>query len=79
MFAMARPPQFAYPEHDSMAVAKVKALLKELGPEGRAFVMAWLVKFYGDNGMMYSPTISQRRKRVTIDEVAYWLVKIPMK
>jgi hypothetical protein len=76
---MARPPQFAYPENDSMAVANVKALLKELSPEARAFVMAWLVKFYADTGMMYSPTITQRRKRVTIDDVAYWLVKVPTK
>ncbi len=62
-----------------MAVANVKALLKELSPEARAFVMAWLVKFYADTGMMYSPTITQRRKRVTIDDVAYWLVKVPTK
>jgi hypothetical protein len=74
---MARPPQFDYPERDSMAVAKAKALLKELSPEGRAFIMAWLVKFYGDTGMMYSPTITQRRKRVTIDDVEFWLVRVP--
>ena len=62
-----------------MVVAKAKALPKELSPEGRAFIMAWLVKFYADNGMMYSPTITQQRKRVTIDDVAYWLVKVPTK
>lgn len=76
---MARPPQFHYPESDSLAVARVKEAIKELSPQGRAFVMAWLVKFYGDSGMMFSPTITQRRKRVTIDEEAFWLVKIPTK
>jgi len=76
---MARPPQFTYPEHDSLAVAKVKEALKQLTPESRAFVMAWLVKFYRDDGQMFSPQITQRRKRVTIDETTFWLVKIPGK
>lgn len=52
---MARPPQYAYPENDSFAVAKAKELLKGLSPEGRAYVMAWLVKFYNDAGGMFSP------------------------
>jgi len=30
---MARPPQFSYPEADSLAVAKVKGAIKELSPE----------------------------------------------
>jgi hypothetical protein len=74
---MARPPQFQYPEHASMAVARVKEAIKELGPEARAYLMAWLVKFYADNGMMFSPTITQRRKRVAIDDEEFWLVKVP--
>jgi hypothetical protein len=76
---MVRPPQFAYPEHESLAVAKAKSALKELSPEGRAFVMAWLVKFYNDTGMMYSPSITQERRRVTIDGIEYWLVTAPKK
>jgi hypothetical protein len=74
---MARPPQFAYPENDSLAVAKVKALLKDLSPEGRAFIAAWLVKFYDDRGMMYSPQSSRRRQRIALDGVEYWLVRTP--
>jgi hypothetical protein len=77
LFAMARPPQFQYDETESLAVSKVKAAIKELSPESRAFVLAWIVKFYGDNGMMFSPTITQQRKRVTIDEIEYWLVGLP--
>ena len=33
---MARPPRFPLSEPDSMGVAKVKAAMKELSPEGRA-------------------------------------------
>ena len=78
LFVMARPPQFQYDETESLAVSKVKAAIKELSPESRAFISAWIVKFYGDNVMMLSPTIAQRR-RVTIDDQAFWLVKIPRK
>jgi hypothetical protein len=60
-----------------MAVAKVKESLKQLSPEGRAFVMAWLVKFYNDTGIMYSPSITQERRRVTIDGETFWLVGVP--
>jgi hypothetical protein len=76
---MARPPQFPMSEPDSLAVAKVKAALKELSPEARAYLMAWLVKFYNDTGSMFSPSITQERRRVTIDDQTFWLVKIPGK
>ena len=76
---MARPPQFRYPEKDSMAVAKAKQVLKELSPEARAYVMAWFVKYFNDSGGMFSPQITQERRKVTIDSSAYWLVKIPTK
>jgi hypothetical protein len=74
---MARPPQYPVSEHDSLAVARAKATLKELSPEARAFVMAWLVKFYNDSGMMYSPSITQERRRITLDGETFWLVKTP--
>ena len=74
---MARPPQFPMSEPDSMAVTRVKTAVKELSPEARAFVIAWIVKFYGDNGMMFSPSITQERLRVTIDGKNYSLVKAP--
>jgi hypothetical protein len=76
---MARPPQFAYSENESLAVAKAKESLKQLSPERRAFVMAWLVKFYRDDGQMWSPSITQERRRVTIDGETFWLVKLPTK
>ena len=76
---MARPPQFRYPEKDSMAVAKAKQVLKELSPEARAYVMAWFVKYFNDSGGMFSPQITQERRKVTIDSSTYWLVKIPTK
>lgn len=74
---MARPPQFPLSEPDTLAVARVKDAIKQLSPEGRAFVIAWLLKFYGDNGMMFSPSITQERRRVTIDGQHYWLVRMP--
>jgi len=73
---MARPPQYAYPENDSLAVAKVKQALKELSPEARANVMAWLVKYFNDTGGMFSPQVTQERRKVTIDGDSFWLVKI---
>jgi hypothetical protein len=77
---MARPPQFPLSEQDSLAVAKVKTALKELSPEGRAFVLAWLAKFYRDDGQMYSPSVStSERRRVTIDGETFWLLKVPTK
>jgi hypothetical protein len=74
---MARPPQYPMSEPDSLAVAKAKTALKELSPEGRAFVIAWLLKYYSDNGMMYSPSITQERRRITIDGEEFWLARAP--
>jgi hypothetical protein len=74
---MARPPQFTYPENDSMAVAEAKRVLKALNPEARAYVMAWLVKYYNDGGAMFSPQVTQERRKVTIDGTDFWLVRVP--
>lgn len=76
---MATPPQFSYSESDSLAVAQAKTTLKALSPEARAHVMAWLVKYYTDDGAMFSPQITRGRKKATIDDVGYWLVKVPTK
>ena len=73
---MVRPPQYQYPEHDSLAVAKAKQVLKELSPENRSYILAWLVKFYNDAGGMFSPQVTQERRQVTIDGENFWLVKI---
>ena len=48
-------------------------------PEARAYVMAWLVKYFNDSRGMFSPQITQERRKVTIDATAYWLVKVPGK
>lgn len=69
--------QYPPAEGDSIAVARVKEAIKELSPEGRAFVLKWLVKFYNDSGSMFTPSYTQRRKRVTIDDEEFWLVKAP--
>jgi hypothetical protein len=77
---MARPPQFPLSEPDSLAVARVKEAVKQLSPEGRAFVLAWLTKFYRDDGQMFSPSVStSERRRVVIDSETFWLVKVPTK
>ena len=55
----------------------LKASLKQLSPEGRAYVMKWLVKFYNDTGSMFFPSYTNRRKQVTLDDQAFWLVEIP--
>ncbi len=60
-----------------MAIAKVKASIKELSPKGESLRAGMVTKFYNDNGSMFSPTITQRCRRVTIDDEAFWLVKIP--
>jgi hypothetical protein len=41
--------------------------------------MAWLVKYFNDSRGMFSPQITQERRKVTIDATAYWLVKVPGK
>jgi hypothetical protein len=38
--------------------------------------MAWLVKFYNDAGGMFSPQVTQERRKVTIDGEVFWLVKM---
>jgi len=54
-----------------------RALLKRLGDRERAFVIAWLCKYFGDEGSMLSPQISKQRRTVVIDGVEFWLVRIP--
>ena len=76
---MARPPQYPVSEGDSLAVARAKATLKELSPEGRAHILKWLAKFFNDSGMMFSPSITRERRRVTIDGETFWLVKATTK
>jgi hypothetical protein len=76
---METPPQYERQEQPSGDAQAVRAAVKRLAPEDRARLLAWLCLYYQDNGMMFSPQITRRRKRVTIDDVAYWVVKIPTK
>jgi hypothetical protein len=69
---MARPPQF---ERSDPTV--VKESLKRLDPTDRARLLAWLLLYFNDDGMMYSPQTSRRRQRITLDGVEYWLVRLP--
>lgn len=63
----------------SLAVTRIKGILKEASPEMRAHILKWLAKYYNDSGGMFSPQITQERRKVTIDATTYWLVKIPAK
>jgi hypothetical protein len=69
---MARPTQFG---RSDPIVAKES--VKRLAPEdARARLLAWLLLYFNDEGMTYSPQIS-RRQRITLDSVEYWLVHVP--
>jgi hypothetical protein len=77
---MARPPQFQRREDDgdTIGVAQVKDALKRLSPENRAYVLAWLTKYYNDGGDMFpTSTTRNQRRRVAIDGEQFWLVKVP--
>jgi hypothetical protein len=54
-----------------------KAALKCLGDRERAFVLAWLCKYFGDEGAMLSPQISKQRRMIVIDGIEFWLVPVP--
>jgi hypothetical protein len=71
-FAMARPPQFERAEP-----AFVKESVKSLEPRERAQLLVWLLLYFNDDGSLYSPQISRRRQRITLDDVEYWLVRVP--
>ena len=75
---MARPPQFNHDDDLPVSAATVKAMVKRLDPAGRALLLVWLCMYYQDDGAMFSPPqISRRRKRITLDGVEYWLVRVP--
>jgi hypothetical protein len=57
----------------SQAVKKVTEALKRLGDDDRAFILSWLILYYEDDGRMRSPRA--HRKTITLDEVAYLLIR----
>jgi len=74
---MARPPQFERQEEPWGDAKAVRAAIKRLSPDARAQTLAWLCLYYKDDGSMFSAQISQRRKRIAVDGVEYWLVRMP--
>jgi len=74
---MARPPQYARDDESWANPEAVRAAAKRLTPEDRARLLAWLCLYYDDTGSMFSPQITHRRKRIAIDGVEYWLVRMP--
>ena len=75
---MARPPQYGRPDDDvTRDVTAVKAAIKHLTPTDRARLMAWLLLYYDDGGMMFSPQISRQRDRITLNGTDFWLTRVP--
>jgi hypothetical protein len=77
---MARPPQYdrdPYGDEPTRDATAVKVAIKHLSPSDRARLLAWLLLYYQDDGALFSPQISRRRKRIMLDSVEYWLVRIP--
>ena len=75
---MARPPQYERklddPDVDDVAV---KNVLKRLAPEHRSRVLAWLCTYYDDGGSIFSAQTGQRRQRIALNGIEYWLVRVP--
>jgi hypothetical protein len=74
---MARPPQYQRDPDLTRDADAVRAAIKRLSPEDRARLLAWLALYYDDTGMMFSPQISRRRQRITLDGIEYWLIRVP--
>jgi hypothetical protein len=74
---MARPPQYARDGDLTRDLTAVKVAIKHLKPEDRAFLTAWLLLYYDDRGMMYSPKVERRRDRIILDGTEYWLARVP--
>ncbi|MGA9275211.1 MAG: hypothetical protein WBV67_17155 [Candidatus Cybelea sp.] len=74
---MARPPQYERDPDLTRDVTAVKAAVKRLTPEDRAQLLAWMLLYFQDDGMMFSPQISRRRQRITFDGTEFWLARVP--
>jgi hypothetical protein len=72
---MARPPQYERPDDSTRDATAVKAAIKHLSPEDRARLIAWMLLYYQDDGAMFSPQISRRRDRITLNGTAFWLAR----
>ena len=74
---MARPPQYERPGDPTRDATAVKAAVKHLTSNDRAALIAWILLYYQDDGTLFSQQIRQRRRRIVLDGVEYWLVKLP--
>jgi hypothetical protein len=74
---MARPPQFERPDDLTRDATAVKAAIKHLSAADRAQLITWLLLYYQDNGQMFSPQLSRRRTRISLDGIEYWLAQVP--
>lgn len=43
----------------------------------RAWLLAWMLLYYRDDGGMYSPQLSRRRDRITLNGTEFWLARVP--
>jgi|HubBroStandDraft_4_1064222.scaffolds.fasta_scaffold18934_3 hypothetical protein len=74
--ALARPPQFERPDDPTRDVTAVKVAIKHLTSNDRAQLIAWFLLYYQD-GAMFSPQISRRRDRITLNGTEFWLARVP--
>jgi hypothetical protein len=74
---MARPPQYERPDDPTRDVTAVKVAIKHLDPTDRAYLLAWLLLYYQDDGAMFSPKVSRRRDRITLNGTEFWLARVP--
>jgi hypothetical protein len=74
---MASSRQFQRDPDLTRDVTAVKVAIKHLAPEDRAHLLARLCLYYEDNGAMFSPQITRRRRRIALDDEQFWLVRVP--
>ena len=55
----------------------MKVAIKQLTPNDRAQLIAWILLYYQDDGGMFSPQISRRRDRITLNGTEFWLARVP--
>lgn len=74
---MARPPQYERPDDLTRDVTAVKVAIKHLVAPERAQLLAWMLLYYADDGSLFARPPGRRRKRIALDDVEYWLVRLP--
>jgi hypothetical protein len=72
---MARPPQVERSEDLTRDVTAVKVAIKHLSPNGREWLLAWMLLYYRDDGAMFSSQIGGRRDRFTLNGTEFWLAR----